>query len=83
MLDEQCGAEAPFDGLNVPGDGGVSGVQASGGREQAAAALQLQKKPQVVPVEHGVSLSARVKPGCSKTHSGWVKTNILLTKADN
>lgn len=83
MLDEQRGAEAFFDGLDMPGDGGVRGVQTPGGGEQAAAALQLEKEPQVVPVEHGVSLSAMVNQGCLKTHSGCAKTNILLTKANN
>jgi hypothetical protein len=43
MLDEQRGAEAFFDGLDVPRHGGVGGVQASGGGQQAAAALQLEK----------------------------------------
>ncbi|CAI8857219.1 hypothetical protein EMIT0232MI5_20219 [Pseudomonas sp. IT-232MI5] len=83
VLDEQRGAEAFLDGFDVAGDGGVGGVEAAGGGEQAAAALQLEKKPQVVPVEHGVSLSAKVYAGCLKTHSGCAKTNILLTKANN
>lgn len=83
MLDEQRGAEAFFDGLDMPGDGGVGGVQAAGGREQATAALQLKKEPQVVPVEHGLSLWAIVRKRCLKTHSGCAKTNILLTKANN
>jgi hypothetical protein len=51
MLDEQRGAEAFLDGLDMPGHGGVGGVQAlaavAGGRCAAT-----REKPQVVPVEH-------------------------------
>lgn len=83
MLNKQRSAEAFFNGLDVAGDGGVGGVESAGGGEQAAAALQFEKKPQVVPVEHGGSLSAIVYECCLKTHSGCAKTNILLTKANN
>jgi hypothetical protein len=60
MLDEQRSAEAFFNGLDVPRHGGVGGVQTSGRRQQTPAALQLEKKPQVIPVEHGSSLVAGV-----------------------
>jgi hypothetical protein len=79
MLDKQRRAEALFDGLDVPGHGSVGGVQTAGSGEQTPAALQLEKKPQVIPVEHEPSLMW----GCLKTHSGCAKTNILLTKANN
>ena len=39
MLNEQRGAEAFFDGLDVPRDGGVGRVQASGCGQQTSAAL--------------------------------------------
>jgi hypothetical protein len=63
----------------VPRDCGVGGVQTAGSGEQTPAALQLEKKPQVIPVEHDPSL----RQCCLKTHSGCAKTNILLTKANN
>jgi hypothetical protein len=66
----------------VPGDGGVGGVQASGGGQQAAAALQLEKNRRSFQSNMNVLVS-QGKPGCLKTHSSWVKTNILLTKANN
>ena len=75
------------DGLDMPGHRGVRGFQALRSGEQAAAALQLKKKPQVIPVEHVASLS--MVPGrvisthCLKTHSSWVKTNIFKTKTNN
>lgn len=83
VLDEQRRAEAFLDRFNMPRHCRVGGVEPARGSEQAAAALQLEKKAQVVPVEHGRSLSAVVTSGCLKTHSGCAKTNILLTKANN
>ena len=59
VLDKQRGAEALFDGLDVPGHGGVGGVQTAGSGEQTPAALQFEKKPQVIPVEHESSLKLR------------------------
>jgi len=56
VLDEQCGAQGLLHRLDVPGHRGVGGVQPSRGGQQAAAALQLKKEAQVIPVEHGVSL---------------------------
>ena len=52
MLHEQRCAQMVFDGLNVPRHRAVGGIEAFGGGQQAAAALQLQKIPQVIPVEH-------------------------------
>ncbi|MNV51032.1 hypothetical protein D3C71_1430690 [compost metagenome] len=61
MLDEQRRTEALFDGLDVPRHGGMGGVQATGSREQTPAALQFEKKPQVIPVEHESSLFVAVR----------------------
>jgi len=55
VLHKQRGAEAFLDRLDMPRHGGVGGFQALRGGEQAAAALQLKKKPQVIPVEHSAS----------------------------
>ncbi|CNM87154.1 Uncharacterised protein [Mycobacterium tuberculosis] len=40
----------------MPGHGGMRGFQALRGGKQAAAALQLQKITQVIPVEHDTSI---------------------------
>ena len=82
MLHEQRRAEAFLDGVDMPGHGGMRGFQALGGGEQAATALQLEKKPQVIPVEH-IASRAWARRRCLKTHSGWVKTNIFKTKTNN
>jgi hypothetical protein len=73
MLHEQCAAKALFNGLDVPRHGGMGSVQAARGSEQTPATLELEKEAQVIPVEHHPSLGQR----CLKTHSSWVKTNIL------
>ncbi|MCY1250535.1 hypothetical protein D9M72_641830 [compost metagenome] len=52
VLGEQLGAEVALDVLDMPRHRGVGGVQALGGGEQAAAAVQFQEVTQVVPVEH-------------------------------
>ncbi|MNE37514.1 hypothetical protein D3C80_1313680 [compost metagenome] len=53
MLGEQLGAEVALDVLDVPRHRRMCGVQAPGGGEQAAAAVQFEEEAQVVPVEHG------------------------------
>ena len=58
VLHEQRRAEAFLDGVDVPRHGGMRGFQALGGGEQAATALQLEKKPQVIPVEHIASIQS-------------------------
>ncbi|MNV57108.1 hypothetical protein D3C71_1494220 [compost metagenome] len=52
VLHEQCGAQALLDAFDVSGHGAVGGVEALGGRQQTATALQLEEKPQIIPIEH-------------------------------
>ncbi|MCY1301267.1 hypothetical protein D9M70_508680 [compost metagenome] len=53
VLGEELRAEVALDVLDVPRHRCMSGVQALGCGEQAAAALQFEEEAQVVPVEHG------------------------------
>ncbi|MCY1313789.1 hypothetical protein D9M70_643450 [compost metagenome] len=52
VLNEQCSAQALLDIVDMPGHGAVGGVEAFSRGQQATATLQLEKKPQIIPVEH-------------------------------
>ena len=63
MLYKQCSAQVLFDALNVPCHGAMGGIKALGGSQQAAAALQLQEVPHVIPVEHDQLPECYIKDG--------------------
>ncbi|MNE72887.1 hypothetical protein D3C80_1688660 [compost metagenome] len=69
MLNEQRGAQTLLDIVDMPGHGAVGGVEAFGRGQQPAAALQLEKKPQIIPVEHAFPCESGVHGRCVKTHS--------------
>ena len=87
MLYKQCSAQVLFDALNVPCHGAMGGIKALGGSQQAAAALQLQEVPHVIPVEHDQPPRALhqmwLTDDCAKTHKPWVKSRVCNTKIIN
>ncbi|MNV94726.1 hypothetical protein D3C71_1895450 [compost metagenome] len=74
MLHEQRGPQALLDALDMPGHGAVGSVQALGGGQQAAAALQLEEKPQIIPIEHACPLWQFVPASSRACPTGAVNT---------
>ncbi|MNI96113.1 hypothetical protein D3C73_1545050 [compost metagenome] len=52
VLHEKWCAQAFLDALDMPGNRAMGRVEPLGSAEQAATALQLEEKPQIIPVEH-------------------------------